>query len=181
MKYYIADTHFGHENVIRFDERPFSSVDEMDRYLIDAWNSRVQKEDEVYIVGDFVYRASHSIEYYAKQLKGQKYLILGNHDKLQPSDEKYFVGIDKMKHISDVYKGINHQICLCHFPLAEWNGYYKGHYHIYAHIHNHTNDTYQIMKNRNHALNAGCMINNYMPVTFSELIRNNEIFKQLHT
>lgn len=178
MKYYIADTHFGHENVIKFDNRPFSSADEMDRALIEAWNKRVKEDDEVYIVGDFVYRAEHSVEYYAEKLKGKKYLILGNHDRLKPSDEKCFAGIEKMMHVSDYYDGRNHQICLCHFPIAEWNGYKKGHYHIYAHIHNKLDDTYFFMKTREHALNAGCMINHYVPVTFGELIENNRIFKE---
>lgn len=79
-----------------------------------------------------------------------------------------------MMHVID---GKNH-ICLCHFPIAEWNGFYKGHYHIYAHIHNNTNDVYYFMKKYDRALNAGCMINNYMPVTLDELIENNRIFRE---
>ena len=180
MKYYTADTHFGHNNVIGFDDRPFANTQEMDRFMIDAWNSRVKDDDEVYIVGDFMYRSEHSVEYYAKRLNGRKYLILGNHDKLTPEDERCFVGIEKMMHVCDYYEGRAQQICLCHFPIAEWNGYKRGHYHIYAHIHNQDNDTYRFMKNRAHALNAGCMINNYIPVTFGELVENNEVFKREH-
>ena len=56
MKLYISDLHFGHRNVIGFDHRPFSDVEEMDRVLISLWNSRVSKDDEVYIIGDFCYR-----------------------------------------------------------------------------------------------------------------------------
>lgn len=179
MNYYIADTHFGHANVIRHDNRPFSSIEEMDRAIIENWNTRVENSDDIYIVGDFIYRGEHGPEWYLKQLHGRKHFIIGNHDGavLKNKDAlKHFVEIDKMMHVID---GRNH-ICLCHFPIAEWNGYYKGHYHIYAHIHNNTNDVYYFMKKYDRALNAGCMINNYMPVTFNELIENNKKFKEMH-
>ena len=52
MNLYISDLHFGHTNVIRFDHRPFSDVKEMDHALIHLWNSRVNPEDDVYIIGD---------------------------------------------------------------------------------------------------------------------------------
>ena len=70
------------------------------------------------------------------------------------------------------------KICLCHFPIAEWNGYYKGVWHIYGHIHNRISDTSNFMMTREHALNAGCMINNYTSASFNELVRNNEEFKK---
>ena len=179
MIYYIADTHFGHANVIRHDSRPFSNIEEMDRTLIENWNARVTDKDDIYIVGDFIYRGTHEPEWYLKQLKGRKHFIIGNHDgAVLKSKEalKQFVDIDKMMHVTD---GGN-QICLCHFPIAEWNGFYKGHYHIYAHIHNNTNDVYNFMKKYDRALNAGCMINNYMPVTLNDLIENNKRFKEEH-
>lgn len=68
-------------------------------------------------------------------------------------------------------------ICLCHFPIAEWHGFYKGHWHIFGHYHNKTDGAFQYMKTLNRALNAGCMINNYTPASMNELIRNNQIFK----
>lgn len=51
--YYISDLHFGHYNIMRFDNRPFNSVEEMDKALIDNWNSVVSEGDTVYILGDF--------------------------------------------------------------------------------------------------------------------------------
>lgn len=177
MNYYIGDTHFGHANIIRHDQRPFSNIDEMDRAIIENWNNRVTNSDNIYIVGDFIYRGEKEPEWYLKQLKGKKHFIIGNHDGAVLKNDKalsYFEEVDKIMHIID---GKNH-ICLCHFPIAEWNGYYKGHYHIYAHIHNNLNDAYYFMKKYDRALNAGCMINNYMPVTFNELIENNRIFKE---
>lgn len=177
MKFYISDLHFGHKNAITFDNRPFSNVDEMDNSLIHLWNSKVQDEDEVYIIGDFAYHNTKPEEWYLEQLKGRKNLIIGNHDnRLLKNDTamQYFERVDKMMHVMD---GKNH-ICLCHFPIAEWNGYHHGSYHIYGHIHGSTNEAFRFMKTRERAYNAGCMINNYVPVNFDELERNNQFFKE---
>lgn len=177
MIYYTADLHLGHANVLRFDKRPFSTIEEMDRILIGNWNARVTDRDQVYIVGDFIYRSEKPAEWYLEQLSGIKYLIVGNHDQAVLKSEKarsYFEAIDKMMHISD---GGTH-ICMCHFPLAEWNGYYRGHYHIYGHIHGDQNRTCKIMRQEPRAFNAGCMLNHYQPVTFGELMANNRRFQE---
>lgn len=176
MNLYISDLHFGHKNVIEFDHRPFADVTEMDHALISLWNTRVQPDDNVYIVGDFCFRSERPAEWYLRQLKGHKFLILGNHDGPilnNPAALHYLEGVEKMMHVSDN----GNQICLCHFPIAEWNGYHRGTWHIYGHIHNRKDETYEFMKTKERALNAGCMINNYTPASFQELVRNNENFK----
>lgn len=177
MNLYTSDLHLGHANVIKFDGRPFADVDEMDRMLIEMWNARVRPEDNVYIIGDLCYRSGKPAEWYLKQLSGIKHLVIGNHDGKILKDEKamsYFESVDKMMHVSDE----GNQLCLCHYPIAEWNGFHRGHWLVYGHIHNRTDDAYHFMKTREHALNAGCMINNYMPATFKELVRNNQIFQE---
>lgn len=173
MKFYVADLHFGHANVIKHDGRPYSNVDEMDEDLIKKWNSVVKDTDEVYIIGDFTFRNGKPVSWYAKQLKGKKYLILGNHDKLDNEDRKYFEKISKSETIYDTINGEKVKIVLHHFPMAEWDGFFRGSYHIYAHIHNNKNNTYMFMKTLDKALNAGCMINGYKPVTLVDLIKNN--------
>ena len=79
MNYYIADTHFGHDNIIRFSNRPFNSADEMDKAIIANWNKKVKPDDDVYILGDFAYKGK-DYRYYIKQLNGNKHLVIGNHD-----------------------------------------------------------------------------------------------------
>lgn len=86
--FYISDTHFGHKNCIKFDNRPFETVEEMDQTLIDNWNKKVSDEDTVYIIGDFIYRSGNTFEWYLKQLKGKKILVSGNHDWQLLEDEK---------------------------------------------------------------------------------------------
>lgn len=80
MIYYISDLHFGHLRCIKMDKRPFSSIEEMDRILIENWNNKVNEEDDVYILGDFSYKSKIDPVEYLKQLKGHKHLIVGNHD-----------------------------------------------------------------------------------------------------
>ena len=176
MNLYISDLHFGHKNVIGFDHRPFADVDEMDHVLMELWNGRVSKDDEVYIIGDFCYRSGKSPDWYLRQLKGHKHLIIGNHDKATVECEnahKYLESMEKMAHITDGDK----EICLCHYPLAEWYKSRHGSWHIYGHIHCSKDETYEFMRTRERALNAGACINHYTPVSVNELIRNNELFR----
>ena len=176
MNLYISDMHLGHRNVINFDNRPFTDVDEMDYVMINLWNSRVQKDDNVYILGDFCYRSGKTADWYLRQLKGHKHLVIGNHDKSTLENEKamaYFESVDKMMHVTDGDK----QICLCHYPIAEWYKGRHGSWHIYGHIHGDRGDVYQFMKTREHALNAAACINNYTPASINELIRNNKEFQ----
>lgn len=175
MIYYISDVHFGHDNVIQFDNREFSSVAEMDRTIIDLWNQKVSDDDDVYILGDLCFKNEKDVTWYLKQLKGKKHLILGNHDTYIKNHEEvhsYFESIDKLAYVKD---GKN--VCvLCHYPLAEWNKFYKGSWHIYGHIHKRVNETSFFMERRERALNAACSINHYQPVTFEELKENNRQF-----
>lgn len=170
MIYYIADTHFGHNSVLKFDDRPFETIEEHDRCLMENWNARIQDRDDVYILGDFAYRNEKPEEWYLERLKGKKHLIIGNHDSRLLENEaamRYFESADKMLHVTDG----RDELCLCHYPLAEWFGFYKGHYHIYGHIHNHDDETARFMKTRESAFNAGCMLYGYTPVTLEEMKR----------
>lgn len=172
---YIGDMHLGHANAIKFDGRPFSSADEMDKIMIEYYNSVVSDGDDVYIVGDFCYRNNTNPADYLKKLKGKKHLVIGNHDsKLIKNSEamKYFVDSSLLYDLVDNGR----RVVVSHYPFAEWNGMFRESYHVYGHIHNNRNSTYRIMKERPRALNSGCMINNYMPCTLDEMIVNNKLF-----
>ncbi len=100
---------------------------------------------------------------------------MGNHDGkwLKEKDVgKFFEEIEKMNYVVDDGKAIQ----MCHFPIAEWNRYHRGSYLIYGHIHGDITETYQFMKKSGRALNAAACINHYEPVSFRELIKNNEQF-----
>ena len=175
MIYFTADTHFGHENVIRFCNRPFASAEEMDEAMIANWNSRVKGNDTVYILGDMFFRSVNT-ESILMRLKGKKRLIVGNHDgswmtKLDAT--KYFVSIDKFLEVSDG----QHAMTMCHYPLLSWNHAMRT-YMVHGHIHNDTKaDFWPLIAARDNVLNAGVDINGFKPVTFYELVENNRSFK----
>ena len=121
MNYYIADTHFGHDNIRRLSNRPFDSVEEMDRTIIDNWNKKVKPNDNVYILGDFIYKGKDCM-YYLKQLNGRKHLVIGNHDTKTVNKIKGTNCFVEMGHIIEVNDN-GKRIVLCHYPLVEWNGY----------------------------------------------------------
>lgn len=177
MNLYISDTHFGHKNVIGFDHRPFIDVNEMDHCLIKLWNSRVQPDDDVYIVGDFAFINEKPAEWYLRQLKGHKHLVTGNHDRKTLENEaamSYFESVDKLCRVMDGDK----EVILCHFPIAAWYKCKYGSWHVYGHIHGRKDDVYEFMKTRPTALNEGACINNYTPASLNELIKNNAEFQK---
>lgn len=177
--FYIADLHFGHRAVLKYDNRPFSSVEEGDAALIDNWNSVVGLDDSVYILGDVGYHNVITMIDILKQLNGRKYLIKGNHDiKLcrNKDFQKQFLSIDDYLEVAEGEA----QIVLCHYPiLAYRNHYYSNNYHFYGHVHNTWEE--EVMRQvadimaENHqrfkAYNVGCMMPymNYTPRTFEEI------------
>ena len=167
--FYISDTHFGHFNIIKHCNRPFSTVEEMDNALINNWNS-VVTDDDVYILGDFSYKSEDPIGY-LKRLNGKKHLIVGNHDnKLlkNPICKKYFVEIADMKMVND--NGT--QIVLCHYPLVEWNDYYRNVLHFYGHVHNtYHNETTRYARDMKNAYNVGVDVIGFAPRTLDEIIK----------
>lgn len=78
--WYTSDSHFGHANIIEYCKRPFATVDEMDKALIENWNSIVKQGDLVIHVGDFAFTRNHDPNQYLKHLQGTIILIAGNHD-----------------------------------------------------------------------------------------------------
>ena len=82
MVFFTADMHFGHRAIINMQNRPFESVEEMDRVLLQNYNSVVRKNDTVYILGDICHHMKvEDADVLIKKMNGKKYLIVGNHDK----------------------------------------------------------------------------------------------------
>lgn len=73
------------------------------------------------------------------------------------------------------------KVSLCHFPVAEWNGKRRGGYHVHGHLHNRRDEVFEFMSRFDKALNAGCMLNDYRPVTLDELIENNMRFREVRS
>ena len=179
--YFTADLHFGHQAIIDYCNRPFRDVTEMSQILIKNWNSRVNNDDHVYIAGDLFYggRDATGVDEAistVKKLNGILHLVAGNHDfpYLKKTEYHYlFADVDQIRYL----KHEGEHIFLCHYPMAEWSGYYRGSWHIYGHVHNDKDSTaFQYMRTLDKALNAGVDICGYMPVTFDELKKYNDLF-----
>lgn len=171
MIYFTADLHLGHANVIRFCNRPFTDVEEMDEALIANWNATVTGKDDVYILGDLFYRNSVPADETLHRLRGRKHLILGNHDK------RWINTVDLPRYFADVtnlltYKRDGVKYTLCHYPMLSWEGRGRGGYMIHGHIHNNKPEI-----DNDYLLNAGVEVNGYAPVPFDELVTNNARFK----
>ena len=114
-KFYISDLHLGHKNILAFDNRPFFSLEEMTETIISNWNSVVGKNDSVYVLGDMFWNNAE-IPIVLPRLNGFKYLIKGNHDRVNREMEKHFVWIKDYAVIKD---GKEH-VVLCLYPIALW-------------------------------------------------------------
>lgn len=176
MIYFIADPHFGHENILTLCGRPFESIESMNEAMIAAWNRQVTGNDTVYILGDLFYRCTDP-EGILQRLKGKKRLIVGNHDSswMDRVDlQRYFVSVDDLLVTTDG----EHSLTLCHYPLLTWKHQQRS-YMIHGHIHANTDaDFFPQIAARERMLNAGVDINGFRPVTFEELVANNAAFKQ---
>jgi len=134
--WFTSDTHFGHANIIRFCDRPYANVEEMNEAFITNWNEHVKYTDDIYHLGDFSFERKP--ENTARRLNGNKHLILGNHDKknhvaaLQP----FFCWI------KDTYelKAAGHRFWLSHYAHRTWRHNYKGVIHLYGHSHGELED-----------------------------------------
>jgi calcineurin-like phosphoesterase family protein len=180
MIYYTSDTHFGHNNIIKHCNRPFSSIDEMDEMLIQNWNNIVKQNDAIYIIGDLIFRLKpEKIDVYLQRLNGKKHLIIGNHDRSwinkTPAKHHFFESVNPMLYINDNGRSI----IMCHYPMMTWPKQNKGAYMIYGHIHNNINlPFWQLIEENPRMLNAGTDINQFKPATLEELIINNTKFKE---
>lgn len=80
MRWFIADTHFNHANVIKYDDRPFNNVIDMENEIVRLWNARVKPDDTMYHLGDFAFGPIDLQKRILGKLNGIKILIRGNHD-----------------------------------------------------------------------------------------------------
>lgn len=142
MIYLIGDTHFYHKNIIRFCNRPYEDVEEMNRALIANWNSVVGHDDIVYHLGDFGFKASRKwLHGILAALNGTKVLIKGNHDK--GTETMYNMGFNVVleKAVIQV-PGTEAQYLLQHYPIYDTDELEEllialnCHGLIHGHVHN---------------------------------------------
>ena len=140
-RFFTSDLHLSHSNVIKYCNRPFKNVDEMNEQIIQRWNKVVTPQDIVYIIGDVTFEKDEEKRiWHLNRLNGEKHLIRGNHDKIISGKTiKCFNSIsDGLKEIKvpDIDgPGGNQHIVMCHYPLLTWNKGHYGSWMLYGHAH----------------------------------------------
>jgi len=155
--FFTSDEHFGHKNIIKYCNRPFSSVEEMDETLIDNFNSKISDDDVTVHLGDFcLYKSVNRVETnYIDRLNGEHIFIMGSHDKwlsnLNPKsifecqiDNTYIVG--------------------CHYLMKIWPLSHYGSWLLFGHSHGASNN---LIEGKQH--DVGVDNNNYYPLSFNEI------------
>lgn len=178
MKYYIADVHFGHRNILKFENRPFETVEEMDEEYIKRWNNKVGKGDEIYILGDLSFYKGKETAKILKRLNGMKFLIRGNHDHLFLDDKDFdpslFIWIKDYYLVKD--KGI--PIVLFHYPIQTWDKKHYGSLHFYGHVHSNKGTSHPMEYNIPNSYNVGIDVIKE-PMTKDEILNFYERRKKL--
>lgn len=131
--FFTSDTHFGHANIIRFCNRPFRNVEEMNEILIENWNKVVSKDDTVFHLGDFAFGGSSVWNSIIPRLNGHINLIIGNHDRknLRQGYMSYFDMVVPQLQIEIE----DNSIYLNHYPFLYYGGSYRGVWQLFGHVH----------------------------------------------
>lgn len=130
--YFTADNHFGHSGARSLYRRPFASVAEMDRAMIDRWNSVVKPDDEIWHLGDFAVRqSSERVDSLLGVLHGSKHLVAGNNDDSAVTGCNGWQSLQQYAEL--VIDGI--RLVLCHYPFRTWRDMGKGAINLHGHSH----------------------------------------------
>ena len=162
--FFTSDNHFSHKNIRNFCPSTRQGADhhEMNRIMIQKWQSQVQQHDTVYMLGDVFFCSASDAISLIKQLPGEKHLIFGNHDKVIRSNSElrsHFASTAEWRQIHlpvpgaipqvriiDGGRGMDtritvQKVILHHYPTYEWKDMQKGAFHLYGHIHSRYGET----------------------------------------
>lgn len=156
--FFTSDTHWGHKNIIKYSNRPFADVDEMNEAMIERWNSRVGPEDIVYHLGDIAFMPAKRFEGIAYRLNGIIHVCPGNHD---PDD---LLALDRWASVTpyrEIYAD-NKKVIMCHYAMRVWNKSHRGALMLYGHSHG-------SLPGSNQSLDVGVDCWDYYPVTIREI------------
>lgn len=189
--FYIADLHFGHANIIKYDNRPFRTVTGMNEALIENWNNAVSKNDTVYILGDLCWDKESKWPSLLARLNGNKVLIRGNHDPkhMKAETRKYFQDVKDYKEIDDNGR----KVILSHYAMPfHKDDYNERTWMLYEHVHAtqeywYLNNLRKMIKDNyipnfgfrpcGNFINVGCMMPwiDYVPRTLDYIIEHEHI------
>ena len=161
-----ADHHFGHANIIKYCNRPFKSVTEMDGQMVERWNALVRKDDHVYYLGDFT--LARRAEPYVARLNGKISFLPGSHDYWMKEDISRYEGDIWTRHeflpaLVEIKHG-GHHITLCHYSMRSWPRSFHGSLHLYGHSHGR-------LPSWGRSMDVGVDTNNFYPYRLDDVIK----------
>ena len=149
MIYFTADEHYGHINIIKYCNRPFKNVDEMNTKIINNHNKVVYDKDTTYHLGDFT--LEKDAEKYINRLNGTHIFVKGSHDYWN-KELPYIIELE----INKIY------IVLCHYAMRTWPRSHHGSIQLFGHSHG------QLPAEKNQ-YDVGVDNNNFYPVSFKQI------------
>jgi calcineurin-like phosphoesterase family protein len=164
--FFTSDTHFGHKNIIKYCNRPFNDVEEMNETLIENWNNKVGSGDWVFHLGDFCFISDREIQRkLINRLNGKIFIVLGNHDK--KLDVTLFRGSEKSSlfEVDFLIDGIKTRFVLCHYAMRVWNKSHVGSIHLYGHSHGSLPDDPNAR-----SMDIGTDCHNYAPISIEDVM-----------
>lgn len=173
--FFTSDTHFFHKNIIKYCNRPFESVEEMNEALKVLWNEKCPPDSIIFHLGDVSLTAGPAeLRSLLFELNGTIHLIKGNHEKdvlknLEVS--KRFTKIDDILEIYIEDEEIdykNQHIVLCHFPFynGSWHSAHRGSWNLFGHVHGALTDNPLLGKCQ---LDVGVDPNKFVPLSYQEV------------
>jgi calcineurin-like phosphoesterase family protein len=182
--WFTSDTHFGHANIIRYCDRPFSSVGDMRRGLVERWNAVVGETDRVFVLGDFAMGRIEESLSVLRELNGVKHLLVGNHDRPFDADPqrrsewtgRYLAaGFTSVAHGTVGYSLVRqHPVLMGHFP---YHGDSLGHDRYASErphdaglpiLHGHVHTEWRL---NGRQFNVGVDRHDYAPVSEDDVVR----------
>lgn len=157
--FFTSDTHFRHKNIIRFSNRPFATVEDMEEGLIERWNRVVGRKDDVYHLGDFAFGPEDVVRQIVARLNGRIHLIWGNHDSNAVRKSSCWSSSQPVHEL----KLDGKLIVLSHYAHRVWNKMHYGSFMLYGHSHGG-------LPGNSQSLDVGCDAWDYTPVTFEQCL-----------
>lgn len=139
--WFMSDLHYNHENVIKFNRRPFENVKEMNWHIEQELITKVGPGDILFDMGDLFWKTDETTMKNVISLASPKewYKILGNHDNYNVYRKSYigtlFTLLSDILEINVDHEGRNYRFTLCHYPMISWNGKARGTLMIHGHCH----------------------------------------------
>jgi calcineurin-like phosphoesterase family protein len=137
--WFTSDHHFFHEKIIHHCKRPFAGQSDMNDWMITQWNSVVAPRDRVIHLGDLFWgKDTQSKRAVRNQLNGRICLVPGNHDRPQLMLAEGLIDEVLGQIHSESFedsKGEKHLLVLCHYPMQEWDQFFRGSIHLHGHCH----------------------------------------------